>query len=129
VIRRGFGELEQAVMRAVWARDGAVTGREIVDELTRSRQVAYTTVLTVMDRLVRKGLLAKEPAGRAYTYRPRQSREAYVAALMAKVLGEAEDHAAVLLRFVEQLPPDDAARLRTALQADPRRGAGEGARS
>lgn len=118
VPRRGFGELEQAIMEVVWAHDRPVTGREVVDELTRSRRVAYTTVLTVMDRLVHKGLLAKQAAGRAHTYRPVESREAYTAKLMARMLGAADNPAAVLLRFVEQLPPDQTDELRTALQSD-----------
>lgn len=103
-------------MRVVWAKDGPVTGRQVVDELTQTRSVAYTTVLTVMDRLARKGLLVKEPSGRAHTYRARQSQEAFLAVLMARVLGDADDHAAVLLRFIEQLPPADAERLRAALE-------------
>jgi predicted transcriptional regulator len=119
VPRRGFGELEQAIMEVVWAADGPVTGREVVDALARSRPVAYTTVLTVMDRLARKGLLAKQPAGRAHTYRARQSREAYTAGLMARMLDRTDDPTAVLLRFVEQLPPSQADELRSALQAEP----------
>ncbi len=119
--RRGFGELEQAIMEVVWdkATDGPVTGREVVDVVTLSRPVAYTTVLTVMDRLVQKGLLVKEPVGpgRAHSYRPRQSREAHTAALMARMLGGTEDPTAVLLYFVEQLPPAQAAELRGFLQA------------
>ncbi len=118
VPRRGFGELEQAIMEVVWAHEGPVTGREVVDELTRSRRVAYTTVLTVMDRLVRKGLLAKQATGRAHTYRPVESREAYTAKLMARMLGATDNPAAVLLHFVEQLPPNQTDKLRTALQTD-----------
>lgn len=117
--RRGFGELEQAIMEVVWAHEGPVTGREVVDELARSRRVAYTTVLTVMDRLVRKGLLAKQATGRAHSYRPVQSREVYTANLMAKMLGTADNPAAVLLHFVEQLPPEQTDGLRSALQSDP----------
>jgi predicted transcriptional regulator len=119
VPRRGFGELEQAIMEVVWARDRPVTGREVVDELTRSRRVAYTTVLTVMDRLVRKGLLAKRATGRAHTYRAVESRETHTAKLMARMLGATDDPTAVLLHFVQQLPPEQTDELRSALQTDP----------
>jgi len=105
VARRGFGELEQAIMEVVWSAEGPVTGREVVDQLTRSRPVVYTTVLTVMDRLARKGILEKHPTGKAHTYRAVQSREAYTAQRMARLLGRGGDPTAVLLRFVEQLPP------------------------
>ncbi len=114
---RGFGELERAIMEVVWSADRPVTGREVVDELARTRSVAYTTVLTVMDRLVRKGVLAKQRAGRAHRYRARTSRDAYTASLMAAVLGGAADPTAALLHFVDQLPPAEADGLRAALDA------------
>jgi predicted transcriptional regulator len=116
VARGGFGELEQAIMDVVWAADRPLTGREVVDQLAQSRPVVYTTVLTVMDRLARKGILDKQPAGRAHTYRAVQSREAYTAQRMAGLLGASGNPAAVLLRFVEQLPADQADKLRAALR-------------
>jgi predicted transcriptional regulator len=114
---RGLGELERAIMEVVWAADGPVTGRTVVDELTQERPVAYTTVLTVMDRLVGKGLLHRQRRGRAHTYRATSSRAAYTAELMASVLGSSNDRPAVLLHFVEQIPPDQAEALRAALDA------------
>jgi predicted transcriptional regulator len=108
-------------MEVVWAADGPVTGRAVVDELTRDRPLAYTTVLTVMDRLVRKGMLSRERRGRAHTYRAARSRAAYTADLMASVLGSSDDRSAVLLHFVEQIPPDQAEALRSALDAARRR--------
>jgi predicted transcriptional regulator len=114
---RGLGELERAIMEVVWAADAPVSGRAVVDELSRDRQVAYTTVLTVMDRLVGKGLLTRQRRGRAHTYQAVQSRAAYTADLMASVLGSSDDHPAVLLHFVEQIPPDQAEALRAALDA------------
>jgi predicted transcriptional regulator len=112
---RGLGELERAIMEVVWAADGPVTGRAVVDELTRERPVAYTTVLTVVDRLVGKGMLRRQRRGRAHTYRATRSRAAYTAELMASVLGSSDDRPAVLLHFVEQIPPDQAEALRAAL--------------
>jgi predicted transcriptional regulator len=112
---RGLGELERAIMEVVWAADGPVSGRAVVEELTRERPVAYTTVLTVMDRLVGKGLLRRQRRGRAYAYRATRSRAAYAAELMASVLGSSDDRPAVLLHFVEQIPPDQAEALRAAL--------------
>ena len=103
-------------MEVVWSADHPVTGREVVDELARDRPVVYTTVLTVMDRLARKGILTKQATGKAHTYRAVQSREGYTAQRMASMLGSGGDPTAVLLRFVEQLPPEQAAKLRAALQ-------------
>jgi len=114
---RGLRELETAVMEQVWAHDRPVTAREVADALAGQRPLAYTTVVTVMNRLVKKGMLAKQRPGRAATFRAVRSREAYTAALMAAVLGTANDAPAVLLRFADQLPADQADALRRALEA------------
>ena len=114
---RGLRELETAVMERVWAHDRPVTAREVADALARQPPLAYTTVLTVMNRLANKGMLAKQRPGRAATFRAVRSREAYTAALMAAVLGTASDAPAVLLRFAEELPADQAEALRHALGA------------
>jgi len=111
-------------MEQVWAHDRPVTAREVADALAGQRPLAYTTVVTVMNRLVKKGMLAKQRPGRAATFRAVRSREAYTAALMAAVLGTANDAPAVLLRFADQLPADQAEALRRALEAgrqDPER--------
>jgi predicted transcriptional regulator len=114
---RGLGELQRAIMEVVWAAEGPVTGRAVVDALTQQRPVAYTTVLTVMDRLAGQGMLTRQRRGRAHTYQAAKSRAAYTAELMASVLGSSEDRSAVLLHFVEQIPPDQAEALRAALDA------------
>lgn len=118
--RGGLGELEQAIMEVVWASDRRVTGREVVDHLAKARPVVYTTVLTVMDRLARKGILEKQPTGKAHTYQAVQSRETYTAQRMASLLGASGNPTTVLVRFIEQLPTDQVDKLRTALQTPPR---------
>lgn len=66
-VRKLLGELEYAVMEVVW-QHRRVTVREVVDELTQRRALAYTTVMTVMSRLAEKGLLRQYRVGRAYEY-------------------------------------------------------------
>lgn len=66
---------EWTVMDAVWRRSPA-TVREVVDELGDSVDWAYTTVKTMMDRLVGKGVLRSDLVGRVRVYRPALSREA-----------------------------------------------------
>lgn len=104
-------------MEVVWGSDQPITGREVVDQLARSRPVVYTTVLTVMDRLARKGILSKQPTGKAHTYQAVESREAYTANRMASLLGVGGNPTTVLLRLAEQLPAEQAKQLRAALQA------------
>lgn len=67
---REFGPLEGEVMEAVWRADRAVSVREIVEALNagRTEPLAYTTVMTVMNRLADKQALARSPAGRSYVY-------------------------------------------------------------
>lgn len=122
---RPFGELESAVMDRVWAAGRPLSVREVLDELRGERTLAYTTVMTVMDNLHRKGWLTRQQEGRAYLYRPAASRESYAAGLMSQAFAHASDPAATLLRFVEALSPAEAATLRHALgehqhQTDPR---------
>ena len=54
---RGFGDLESVIMHMVWDHDGPVTVRELFDELRQERSIAYTTVMSTMDNLHRKGWL------------------------------------------------------------------------
>ncbi len=69
-----LGPLENAVMDRVW-KNGPATVRDIVDELERTRGLAYTTVMTVMVRLHGKGLLERERNGKNYLYRAVYTRE------------------------------------------------------
>lgn len=66
--------LELACLNALW-RMGEGTVRQVRDALEPAHQLAYTTVLTVLDRLARKGLVERRLAGRRYIYRPALSRE------------------------------------------------------
>jgi predicted transcriptional regulator len=112
---RGFGELEAAVMERLWAADAPRTVRQVHTELAAYRQLAYTTVMTVMDKLHRKGWLTREPVGRAYAYTPAVSRDRYTAGLMGEALAASSDRSAALLAFLDQLTPEEAAQLRAAL--------------
>lgn len=119
---RSLGRLESVVMQRLWSYDRPATVREVLEELRRDRAIAYTTVMTVMDNLHRKGFLTRELVGRAYRYRPARTREEHNAAVMGEVLAGSHDRAATLLRFVEQMPPAEVAELRQVLESHPPRG-------
>ena len=89
--------------------------REMVDALHDDRPLAYTTVMTVMENLYRKGWLRRERDGRAWRYEPTGSRSGYTAALMNEALGTSTDRRTALAHFVLQMSPHDAALLRQAL--------------
>lgn len=114
---RQLGQLESVVMARLWESGGAVSVRDVVEDLRRDRTIAYTTVMTVLDNLRRKGLVSRTKEGRAYLYQARSTREEHTAALMEEVLASSEDRQATLLHFVGQIPPDEVARLREVLNA------------
>ena len=89
--------------------------REMVDALRDDRALAYTTVMTVMENLYRKGWLRRERDGRAWRYEPTRSRSSYTAALMSDALATSPDHRTALAHFALQMSPHDAALLREAL--------------
>ena len=101
-------------MEAVWA-GGPSTARQVADRLAE-RGLAYTTLLTVLGRLERKGLLRRERSGRAHTYSAVTSREDHIAVLMRSALGQAEDREAALQHFARSVSPAEADALRRALE-------------
>ena len=113
---RVLGELEAQVMRRIWGRQGPVTVRDIAGDLQQERTIAYTTVMTVMDNLRKKGWLRRQADGRAYRYEPVISGEEYSARLMRQALSASNDRSAALMRFVEQMSAEEADALHEAYQ-------------
>jgi predicted transcriptional regulator len=116
VTRLGRGVLEAQVLDLVWAAAGPVTARELHDELSKGRKLAYTTVMTILVRLHKKGLLERRPAGRGFAYWPSISREERAALRMGEALTSAGDRALALTHFVDSLPADQVAELRKLLR-------------
>ncbi|GIX49716.1 MAG: penicillinase repressor [Candidatus Tectimicrobiota bacterium] len=85
-LRKVFGELEAAVMEWLWAH-GAGTVGDVYQALAGQRELAYTTVKTVMERLAAKGYLRCDKRQRAYLYTPVQSREAFLRQVGKAVVG------------------------------------------
>jgi predicted transcriptional regulator len=116
---KGLGELERTVMEVLWAReddgDGAATARDVSRALAGERDLAHTTVMTVLDRLAKKDFLHRERDGRAWRYRPAASRERYITELMLGALDETGDRDAALVQFVRSVSEDEAAVIRKAL--------------
>lgn len=117
----GLGALEAAVMDVLWAAAEPRTVRGVRQELAAAdRPLAYTTVLTVLDNLHRKGWLVRQMAGRAWQYRPARSREAVSAELMRDALAAGGDIDATLVAFLEQLTPVEARQLADVLEQSSR---------
>jgi predicted transcriptional regulator len=116
---RPFGDLEATVMDQLWSAERPLLVRDVVDLLHPQRAPAYTTIMTVLDNLHRKGWVRRSRDGRAWRYEPVLSRQSYTALLMREALAISDDRAGVLARFVEEIDPEDAAALAAALREAP----------
>lgn len=120
-----LGDLERAVMDLLWEHQEAITANVLRDLLTQrpsgtgdaeqSRPLAVTTVLTVLSRLEKKGIVERERSTRPHRYRAVTSREDHTAELMLEVLGSAPDREAVLARFIGTVSSGEAETLRKLL--------------
>jgi BlaI family penicillinase repressor len=80
------GELE--ILQVIWDR-GPSTVREVLEVLNRSRMRAYTSVMSLLNIMADKGLVMREPQGRAFVYRARRPRERTLGKIVGDVLGRA----------------------------------------
>jgi predicted transcriptional regulator len=114
----GLGDLERAVMDHLWGADQPQTVRQVHQALCTNRDLAYTTVMTVLQRLARKNLVAQIRDDRAHRYAPTHGREELVAGLMVDALSQAAssgDRESALVHFVERVGAGEADALRRAL--------------
>ncbi len=85
-----LGELEAAIMELIWSKgvQANVTVREVHEELAEEKQLAYTTVMTVMGNLAKKGFLKAEKSGLAYLYSPASTKEEFLERAVGKIIDE-----------------------------------------
>lgn len=74
-----LGELESEIMEIIWGQKDAVSVKVVTEILSKKRQIAYTTVMTIMARLANKGVLIRHLSGPSYLYKPKVSKEQFVA--------------------------------------------------
>ncbi|MCK4178227.1 BlaI/MecI/CopY family transcriptional regulator [Aciditerrimonas ferrireducens] len=96
------GSLEDAVLEVLWGAEEPLSGRELLARLPGRRR-AYTTVMTVLGRLVDKGLVERIPDGRSFRYQTLGDPEELTAAAIARLLSSAQDPGAVLAHLVDDL--------------------------
>ena len=100
----------------IWQR-GTVTVRDVLEVVTATRPLAYTTVMTIMSRLVEKGLLTVAKTGKTHHYRAAQTREGFEAQAVGQVVQSLIDDFGgelAISQFVEKLAvvdPNNLARL------------------
>ncbi|TLS41561.1 BlaI/MecI/CopY family transcriptional regulator [Streptomyces montanus] len=119
-----LGSLEAEVMERMWTADHPLPVRHMVEAMNadRTSPLAYTTVMSTMAKLHRKGWLDRTRSGKQYLYQPRETRDACTARLMTEALTGSSDPESVLLHFVERVTstgsPDLVAAVRRALGSD-----------
>lgn len=108
-----LGDLERRIMGILWeSPDRETTVRNVAEVLP---ELAYTTVATVLDRLVHKGMLKRRMDGRTIRFTTVGSKGAHAAVLMRVVLDQEGDPEAALVQFAESLSDTEASALRQAL--------------
>ena len=97
-----LGELEQRVMDVLWAADGPMSVRQVLEVLLDEKRLAYTTVMTVLDRLAKKDVVSRE---REWMYTPARDRASLVVDHIETLVGtDAETRRAVFAELVQRYP-------------------------
>ena len=104
-------------MDVLWDSDGRLSVREVHEQLAADRDLAYTTVMTVLDRLAKKKVATRVRDGRAWQYAPSGSREEMTAATMRNTLAslDGQDRRSAMMHFVGSASADEIADLQAAL--------------
>ncbi len=104
-------------MDVLWDSDGQLSVRDVHERLGKDRDLAYTTVMTVLDRLAKKKVVTRVRDGRAWQYSPAATREEMTAATMRGSLEalDADDRKAAMLHFLGEASAGEIADLRAAL--------------
>ncbi|MBN9747964.1 penicillinase repressor [Amycolatopsis sp. A1MSW2902] len=116
----GLGDLESRIMAALWDSDVPQTVRAVHSTLRAERDLAYTTVMTVLDNLHTKGWVVRERDGRAWSYRPTRAREEAGAQMLRDLLDSLGDPRGVLMSFARDMNTEESQFLRQALD-EPRK--------
>ena len=101
--RRGMGELEREVMSALWDDDDWMTPRQVLERLDLDPPVVYSTVMTILRRLWKKGVVNRQRSGKAFAYRPVKGEGEQTAARMTELLEATDDPEAALTHFLAAL--------------------------
>ncbi|MDU7360663.1 MAG: BlaI/MecI/CopY family transcriptional regulator [Propionibacteriaceae bacterium] len=103
------GELEQRIMELLWAADEPRSVADVHQELGKERELAYTTVMTVLDRLAKKHLASRELVNRAWQYQAADPQHIVVARELKALLDSLPDDVRrlAIAAFAAQLSDDE----------------------
>ena len=115
-----MGELEREVMSALWDGDDWMTPRQVLERMELDPPVVYSTVMTILRRLWKKGVVDRQRSGRAFSYRPLKDEGEQTAERMAQLLDASHDPEAALTHFLSSLDARRRRQLRRLLDASRR---------
>ena len=81
-----LGELEKEIMGIIWKNDQQETVRSVFETLSKKRKIAYTTVMTIMNRLVNKGLLKRSLESKVYSYEAVYSKDRFLTKMSKQII-------------------------------------------
>ncbi|MDD3926426.1 MAG: BlaI/MecI/CopY family transcriptional regulator [bacterium] len=110
-VNKVLGDLETEIMDIVWS-SGACSVRDVYENIRLRRKIAYTTVMTIMSRLAKKGLLKQTRRDAAYIYAPVMSREQFASGFVGQVVEDLmSDFSTPLLSHIIEQAADDPEKL------------------
>lgn len=81
-----LGDLEKEIMEVMWANNQSLTVRLVYESISRRRKIAYTTVMTIMGRLTKKGFLKTKASGKAYIYQTSLSKDKFLSKVSRQII-------------------------------------------
>ncbi len=81
-----LGDLEKEIMEIVWKTNAPISVKTVTEIIQQKRKIAYTTVMTIMGRLIDKKLLKRSPEGRAYLYQSSYSKEKFLTKVSQQII-------------------------------------------
>jgi predicted transcriptional regulator len=113
-------ELERPLMEILWTK-GSMKGKDLYEQIRRKRDIAYTTALTVLDRLSKKGLIKKDRKSGTILFTPAISRQAYESAVTESFVQKAFDVSpdlavSAFAEIFSTMPKEDIGRLEKLLE-------------
>lgn len=119
-----LGDLERTVMEALWSHGPGLSVRDVMERIGGEgrKELAYTTVMTVLDRLAKKGIAERARDGRAWRYTAASTREELAATALRSTLDNVRaDRRLAMMHFLDDASPAELDDLRAALAEVERR--------
>ncbi len=118
-----LGELESEIMEIIWRRQDATSVKDVAEILGKRRKIAYTTVMTIMARLVEKGVLVRHLRGASYLYKPKVTKEQFIARAVHGIFSSAvstlgEEVLAHFIKEIQKISPKKRQQLLKVLDED-----------